>query len=351
MRPLLILASLVVFSGPADAATVRRVGTLSGLEIVAIEGEITDGDDEKFRALPAPDPNAVARMVFLDSPGGNLRASLSIGAQIREKEYLTGVLKTATCASACALIWLGSERRYMDDGSKIGFHAAYVGAGKKKRESGVGNALVGAYLNTLGLPLEAIEYITTPPPDDVQWLTMRDALGLGINVLTIPPAASPTTSAPTITREDAEMEAARKAGVRFRDAYRNEGLIGLNTVVDHCYREAIKPGTGQNLVLQYCYTIDLLTSDVDRAMAKRMNSTPNPRNTPLEVNQRVRDAFDVAGVPATGRAKLLANWSRLSDLVMIELAEDAKKRATAPPGIPKAGGSPSTKGQPLQLGR
>lgn len=49
----------------------------------------------------------------------------------------------------------------------------------------MGNALVGAYLNDLGLSPNAIRYITTPGPNDVQWLSIRDAIMIGINVETI----------------------------------------------------------------------------------------------------------------------------------------------------------------------
>jgi hypothetical protein len=84
--------------------------------------------------------------------------TLEIGESIRLKAFTTFVPENARCASACALAWLGGVQRYMAPGAQIGFHAAYNA--KSGQETGVGNALVGAYLNKIGLPYEAVIYIS-----------------------------------------------------------------------------------------------------------------------------------------------------------------------------------------------
>jgi hypothetical protein len=56
----------------------------------------------------------------------------------------------------------------------------------------VGNALVGAYLNKLGLSYGAIVYLTDAPPDDMQWLNPEDAEKAGITYSLIrPPKSEP----------------------------------------------------------------------------------------------------------------------------------------------------------------
>jgi hypothetical protein len=47
-------------------------------------------------------------------------------------------------------------------------------------QSGPGNAIVGAYLNKLGLSYEAAVYMTTASPTNMQWLKSDDAKRLGI---------------------------------------------------------------------------------------------------------------------------------------------------------------------------
>jgi uncharacterized protein len=70
------------------------------------------------------------------------------------------------------------------------------------RETGVGNALVGAYLTRIGLPLDAVIYITKAAPESMTWLTPEDArkVGIDLKVVEEPPAASATISAPTTTQ-------------------------------------------------------------------------------------------------------------------------------------------------------
>ena len=69
----------------------------------------------------------------------------------------------------------------MEEGSSIGFHAAFFTA--TGDVSSVGNALVGSYLGkTLSLPLEAIIYITQAQPNEIEWLQFDQAAQIGIAV-------------------------------------------------------------------------------------------------------------------------------------------------------------------------
>ena len=86
------------------------------------------------------------------------------------------------CASACALAWLGGRSRYMSETAHVGFHAVYVEAEGQAAVSSAGNALVGAYLNQLGMPTSAVIYITEAPPKGMQWLSFADAQRYGIDV-------------------------------------------------------------------------------------------------------------------------------------------------------------------------
>jgi hypothetical protein len=93
-------------------------------------------------------PPVAVQLQFLQSDGGSVLAGIEIGEAIRLKGFQTLVVER--CASACALAWLGGTQRFMKAGAQIGFHAAYDS--DSRRESGVGNAMVGAYLNRIGLP-------------------------------------------------------------------------------------------------------------------------------------------------------------------------------------------------------
>src|SRR5262249_34844701 len=86
------------------------------------------------------------------------------------------------CASACALAWLGGTPRIMATNAQVGFHAAYIIRGGQPLETGGGNALVGAYLNRIGLSHSAVLYITQSAPTSMTWLNAGDASQHGIDV-------------------------------------------------------------------------------------------------------------------------------------------------------------------------
>jgi hypothetical protein len=145
--------------------------------LVTISGPITQADQEKFSTVIQHVTEAV---VSLDSPGGSLIAGLEIGKKIRLRNYATFVADGSQCASVCALMWLGGTRRFLEPRAAVGFHAAYVVEGGNPRETGSGNALVGAYLTNLGLDENAVVYITQAPPDKITWLDEDAAKELGI---------------------------------------------------------------------------------------------------------------------------------------------------------------------------
>jgi hypothetical protein len=155
-------------------------------------------------------------IVALQSTGGSLIAGIDIGTQIRLRNYTTLVPSGVLCASACAVAWLGGTNRLMGPGALIGFHAAYVDQSGQAIETGVGNALLGAYLNKLGLPDRAIIFITQAHPNSLTWLTIEDAAREGINVALFntpaqtPNAAAGPTSSPTLPQQPSPISALEK---------------------------------------------------------------------------------------------------------------------------------------------
>jgi PAN domain len=73
----------------------------------------------------------------------------------------------------------------MAPGSRVGFHAAFVQQNGQSRETGLGNAIVGAYLNQLGLSQAAVAYVASAPPEGMTWLTPEDASRVGIEVAVV----------------------------------------------------------------------------------------------------------------------------------------------------------------------
>jgi ATP-dependent protease ClpP protease subunit len=168
----------ITFPLCATAAEMRLVpGAVPGINYITVLGTFELGDDQKFIQIALPLDKAI---VAFNSDGGNLSAGLGIGRAIRLKEFTTMVPKNSICASACGLAWLGGFERLVDEGAQVGFHAAYITDNGTTQETGMGNALAGAYLNQLGLTQSAIAYVTEAGPQNMKWLTAEDAKNVGI---------------------------------------------------------------------------------------------------------------------------------------------------------------------------
>jgi hypothetical protein len=194
MRSIYALILLLVTLPEANAADidVRRLD--NGSTLIVIDGKFELGDVESFRAAVASLPAARTTVAF-QSKGGRLLAGIRIGTLIREKKFATVVPDGGSCAAACAFAWLGGTRRFVGQDAHVGFQAAYVLKSDVPTESGPGNAILGAYLNQLGLSERAILYVTRASPTSMQWLNMADAATNGIEVSRLPQADTAPTYA------------------------------------------------------------------------------------------------------------------------------------------------------------
>src|ERR1700692_435640 len=190
---------------------VKQMG--AAVPVVIVEGDLELGDIELFRSKVAPLAKAT---VAFRSDGGSLLAGIRIGMLIRVRNFTTVVPEGAQCASACAVAWLGGAHRFLGMGSKVGFHAAYVQKAGGTAESGPGNAVLGAYLDQIGLPEDAIVYITQASPSSMKWLSMEEAAQHGIDVELLPspdavPRPAPNAAANSPSQEQPQTSLAGRA--------------------------------------------------------------------------------------------------------------------------------------------
>jgi hypothetical protein len=108
--------------------------------LIGIDGTLFPEDIDQFRTKVAGIKNAT---VLFRGDGGSVLAAIRLGRYIRLKNWSTHVPADTTCASACALAWLGGTRRLASPTARIGFHAAHAIKGDQVTETGLGNAIVG----------------------------------------------------------------------------------------------------------------------------------------------------------------------------------------------------------------
>ena len=90
-------------------------------DTIYMAGSVQGQDYDRFISVFNP---SVHRVVFTNSPGGDLAAAYNVAEEIRLRKLETSV--KGYCRSACALMFLGGvERRLVDAKSYVAFHSGY----------------------------------------------------------------------------------------------------------------------------------------------------------------------------------------------------------------------------------
>lgn len=345
--------------GAAQAADVQRDPTSDDtITIITVRGPIEDGDAAKLDLASAGVEKAV---VAFDSPGGNLIAGLEIGQRIKNRHFATAVEDGRVCASACALAWLAGQPRLAGYKARIGFHAAFVKG--QQQPSGSANALVGAYLNSLGLRPSAIVYFTNEGPMSMQWFSFEDAKRVGVEVASLPPddrtdqtmgrnqspspTQTPATTGPALSppssasrtprswaeygdwiqihsranRADAEplAQAARR---QFGAAYVFRFANGWYAVLLGPYAPGAGRTTLADLIRSGAIPDDSRLADTSKMVEVVSGGTPLPRST-LTGGSPSRPPDDNGDLAETARSfflQYLIDWSNSSALGMARIA-------------------------------
>lgn len=195
MKISIFVVALLLACGVARAAEITVIPLKDRDGIILVEGLLNFDDKEAFVAKIAPFSGGV---VILKGPGGSAFAGIEIGKAIKMRGFTTWVESGTSCESACAIAWLGGARRLMGKAAAIGFHAVYKMERGAPVETGVGNAMYGAYLAQLGLPDSAIMYLSNAAPKEMNWLTPADAEAIGIKVAVFDPNSKPVSVSPSL---------------------------------------------------------------------------------------------------------------------------------------------------------
>ena len=194
LKVLIVAAIIVLAERGSMAATITvHAPDGEGRVFVDVIGKIDYGDFEIFKEktdkIYSTDPKKLV-IVTLVSYGGRIGPAMQIGELVRKRGMLTFVPGDRTCVSACATIWVAGKLRTVGDTPQLGFHAAYDE--DTGRESGAGNAVIGAYLRDLEFSYKAIRWMTHKGPTSVEWLTPDLAKEVGVAWFMLrPPRAIP----------------------------------------------------------------------------------------------------------------------------------------------------------------
>jgi hypothetical protein len=146
----------------------------SGTEL-ALSGGIRTGIANDFGKLLAAAPEI--RIVHLNSLGGRIQEARAIGQQIHRKGLITYV--SDQCASACTIIFLYGQEKWIAETGRLGFHQYYLrGLGTEEAHHQVLEEK--QELLALGMPSTMVEKASTTPPDSMWEPTDDELLSAGM---------------------------------------------------------------------------------------------------------------------------------------------------------------------------
>jgi hypothetical protein len=191
-RTLMIAASAAgFFSQSTQAATFNPIWRYGGKSVV-VTGKILPGDAQRlFAAVKSVydrNGNAVER-VFLNSPGGDVKAGFDLAMYVRELGIDAVVGKSDVCASICFFVFAAARHRALFTTSKVGVHSVY-GVSNDGRQAGSDapraaaiTRVMAKLYKALGVPDAIIVKMMTTDGDDMAWLHGADASGWQVEII------------------------------------------------------------------------------------------------------------------------------------------------------------------------
>ena len=177
------VAFFLLYSLSVQSADIIPMGTKEGTVTLRVSGPIREDDGNRFEMSidKARSLKLQISTVYLDSPGGIVRAGARMARLVRAQQFNTAVADGATCASACFLIFAAGKERFAGKNAKIGVHSATaVGAGETDGAKSVTIDMV-RFLSELGVPPQILGKLVTARPTEIIWLTSADLRLMRVN--------------------------------------------------------------------------------------------------------------------------------------------------------------------------
>jgi hypothetical protein len=145
-------------------------------EVVVAQGVIEEDTPQAFVDFEKQAALSPGSVIYLDSPGGNVVASMELGTVFRAMHAEAVV--SGQCFSACVYALMGASRRVVSSGSRIGLHRMSIvqagegpDAGRRSLADPYLVALVARYAAQMGVDPALIRRAESLPPGVLRILT------------------------------------------------------------------------------------------------------------------------------------------------------------------------------------
>ena len=174
----------------------------SGLVVIKAFGEIAPGDSDRLMSVLVLLPTKEAHVLALNSPGGSVVAGQSLATMIKQTGLGVYVSDSATCASACFLLYAAGRSKFYSPGARVGIHSA-SGPDYETPASMAMTTVAARTMSDMGVPDAIVGRMIRTPPGSMAWLSEAELVSMGainldrLNSSPPPVAAAPPTPAPT----------------------------------------------------------------------------------------------------------------------------------------------------------
>lgn len=184
----LLLSTLFFFSVSLAYADVRPIGLKDGNLALLVTGQINPQDSRTFQELLqlARSTNQRIKFVYLDSPGGDVKAGYQIALLVRDVAMSSFVPNFATCASSCFMIFMAGSDRYHGESVRVGVHSASDMQSRETERAMSATVQMSRFLRDLGTPPSVLGRLVTARPSEMAWLTPTELQDVAKIVLSTP---------------------------------------------------------------------------------------------------------------------------------------------------------------------
>jgi hypothetical protein len=176
---LLAAALISVFGCSAAASQTRTFGpfqTDPTAGVITLNGMVNRGAALDFRRAMTAMPNA--KLIVLNSPGGNADEGLLIADDVHRSGFSTLVRPQDECHSACSFIFFGGRERRAE--GKLGVHQLSVILGSVGGAQLVISDIIDL-LDRFDTSAEVLTIMFRTPPEDIHIFSAEEIARLGIN--------------------------------------------------------------------------------------------------------------------------------------------------------------------------
>jgi hypothetical protein len=191
--------TLGAFAQPAGALEISKHASDSAeVNAILLKGGVEDGDTFDLKVYISKLPKKPTVIVYLNSPGGNLREGMRLGRFFYENKIETAVETKTACASACALAFLGGRdeagkaHRTKASNSGLGFHSFSRDFDNKSysaddlkvvvQQTQYQVFLVAEYLKSINADVDIVRLMLKAQANQMNYISNDEALSLNIRV-------------------------------------------------------------------------------------------------------------------------------------------------------------------------